>query len=83
MIETGTVVEKPTHYLVSQYRYPDGDQARYEDTASRYLADLFIECESQVNRGESDIAAMNEMHKRRFENELEVLTAAADPMSAP
>lgn len=83
MIETANVAEKPTHYLVSQYRYPDGDQARFQDTASKYLTDLLIDDLSLAKRDETYIAEMNEAHRKRFADELEVLTAAADPNWTP
>ncbi len=83
MIETANVAEKPTHYLVSQFRYPDGDQARFEDTASKYLADLLIDGLSSTKTDEAYIAEMNDAHRKRFADELEVLTAAAEPNWTP
>lgn len=83
MIETGNVVEKPMHYLVEQYRYPDGDQARIQDTASKYLADLSIDDISLAKREEASIVEQNESHRKRFLNELEILAAALDPNWTP
>ena len=79
---TMTETEKPSHYLVSQYRYPDGDQARFEDTASRYLTDLAIDGQATLSPTDTLLKEVDDSRKR-FLSELEILAAAADPNWTP